>query len=44
MKKLIKEKKLLEEKKKRLRRETFSLFLRQEQIKEEKVRLKKSLN
>ena len=43
MKKLIKEKKLLEEKKKRLRRETFSLLLRQEQIKEE-VGLKKSLN
>jgi len=44
MKKLIKEKKLLEEKKKRLKKETFSLLLRQEQIKEEKVGLRKSLN
>ena len=44
MKKLIKEKKLLEEKTKKLRRERLWLLLKQEQIKEEQAGLKKSLN
>lgn len=44
MKKLTKEKKVLEKKLKKIRRETFLLLLRQEQIKEEKVGFKKSLN
>jgi len=38
MKKLIKEKRLLEEKTKKLRRERLWLFLRQEQIKENLVK------